>query len=157
MERAEVDCSAKLRFSRGTHEADAFSMGDTLNPWVADRIEPVMRTLRSIGLSKRSLVRAPEVPLVRPGWYCQLLSWSFTLFNTVRVLAYLPTYWAVHQSGDSSQHSLWTWLGWFGANLTTVAWLYEKDGHRMGRVAIASAANAAMCLAISAPIVWYRL
>ena len=32
--------------------------------------------------------------------------------------AYLPTIWAIHRSADSSQHSLWTWCTWLGANLT---------------------------------------
>lgn len=89
--------------------------------------------------------------------YLRVLTWSFTLFNTVRVAAYVPTIWAVHQSGDSSQHSLWTWLTWFGANLTTAAWLYEKDGQRLSRVSIVSACNAAMCLAVTMLIVWYRI
>lgn len=91
------------------------------------------------------------------GWYLRVLTWSFALFNTVRVAAYLPTMWAVLQSGDSNQHSLWTWLTWLGANLTTAAWLYEKDGRRLGRVAVVSACNAGMCLAVSALIVCYRL
>jgi len=91
------------------------------------------------------------------GLYLRLLTWSFALFNTVRVAAYLPTMWAVHQSGDSNQHSLWTWLTWLFANLTTAAWLYEKDGQRLGRVAVVSACNAGMCLVIAVLIVWYRL
>lgn len=88
--------------------------------------------------------------------YLRLLTWAFAMFNTLRVVAYLPTTWALYQSGDSSQHSLWTWLTWFGANLTTAAWLYEKDGHRLGRVAVVSAGNAAMCLAVSLMILWCR-
>lgn len=91
------------------------------------------------------------------GRYLRLLTWSFAVFNTVRVAAYLPTIWAAHQSGESNQHSMWTWLTFFSANLTTAAWLYEKDGQRQGRVVIVSACNAAMCLAVSMLIVWYRL
>lgn len=89
--------------------------------------------------------------------YLSLLAWLFASFNAIRVAAYLPTAWALQQSGDSNQHSLWTWLGWFGANLTTAAWLYEEDGQRLGRVAVVSACNALMCLAISLLIIWYRL
>jgi hypothetical protein len=37
--------------------------------------------------------------------YLQVLTWLFTLFNSVRVFAYLPTLWTVYTSGDSSQHS----------------------------------------------------
>jgi hypothetical protein len=93
----------------------------------------------------------------RSGPYLRLLTWSFVLFNTLRFAAYLPTVWAIQQSGDSNQHSLWTWLTWFGANLTTAAWLYEQDGQRLGRVAIVSACNAAMCLGVSVMLVWYRV
>jgi hypothetical protein len=35
--------------------------------------------------------------------YLQVLTWLFTLFNSVRVFAYLPTLWTVYTSGDSSQ------------------------------------------------------
>ena len=58
-------------------------------------------------------------PSASNGPYLWLLTWSFALFNSLRVAAYLPTIWVVYQSGDSSQHSLWTSLTWFGANLTT--------------------------------------
>ena len=44
------------------------------------------------------------------GTYLAVLTWLFTLFNSVRVLAYLPTLLAVFNSSDSSQHSLLTWL-----------------------------------------------
>ena len=89
--------------------------------------------------------------------YVRLLTWFFTLFSSLRLIAYLPTTWSIYQSNDSSQHSLWTWLTWFGANLTTAAWLYEKDGRCLGRVAIISASNAGMCLAVSVLIVLRRL
>lgn len=44
--------------------------------------------------------------------YVTVLTWLFTLFNSVRVLAYLPTLLAIFVSGDSSQHSLLTWITW---------------------------------------------
>ena len=53
--------------------------------------------------------------------YLAALTWAFTLFNSVRTLAYLPTMWAIWASGDSSQHSLWTWCTWLGANATMAA------------------------------------
>jgi hypothetical protein len=89
--------------------------------------------------------------------YLTVLTWAFTLFGSVRVLTYLPTIWAIHASGDSSQHSLWTWLTWFGANVTMAAWLYEHNGQRMNRAVGVNLVNAAMCLATSALIVWVRL
>jgi len=77
--------------------------------------------------------------------YLWVLTWLFTLFNSVRLIAYLPTLWMIHSSGDSSQHSLWTWCTWLGANLTMAAWLYEQNGQRMGRAVAVSLGNAAMC------------
>ncbi len=89
--------------------------------------------------------------------YLALLGWSFTLFNSVRVLTYLPTIWAIQASGDSSQHSLITWLTWTGANATMAAWLYEQSGQRPSRAVWVSAGNAAMCAATTALILWQRL
>lgn len=88
--------------------------------------------------------------------YLQWLAWSFTLFNTVRVAAYLPTIAALVRSGDSSQHSLWTWLTWLGANATMAAWLYEHNGQRMNRAVAVNIGNAMMCLTTSVVIAWFR-
>ena len=92
-----------------------------------------------------------------PSAYLVVLTWLFTLFNSVRVLAYLPTLLAIFTSGDSSQHSLLTWGTWVGANATMAAWLYEHNGRRLNRAIAVSACNALMCLAISMLIVAYRL
>lgn len=89
--------------------------------------------------------------------YLWALTWAFTLFNSVRVLAYLPTLWAIHHSGDSSQHSLWTWCTWLGANLTMAAWLHESNGRRVSRAVVVNACNATMCLLTVALIVGHRL
>lgn len=77
--------------------------------------------------------------------YLSVLTWLFTLFNSVRLLSYLPTLCLIYQGGDSSQHSLWTWCTWLGANLTMAAWLYEQNGRRMGRAVAVSLGNATMC------------
>jgi len=77
--------------------------------------------------------------------YLAALTWAFTLFNSLRVVSYLPTMWAIQASGDSSQHSLWTWGTWLGANLTMAAWLYEQNGQRLDRAVIVNFGNAAMC------------
>jgi len=87
--------------------------------------------------------------------YLRLLTWAFTLFSTVRVAAYVPTIAAIVRSGDSSQHSLWTWLTWFGANATMAAWLYEHDGQRWDKAIVVSIGNALMCLGTTVVIVWY--
>lgn len=88
--------------------------------------------------------------------YLQLLTWAFTLFNSIRVLAYLPTAWAVWSSGDSSQHSLWTWGTWVGANVTMAAWLYEQNGCRINRAIAVNIGNAAMCGLITLMILSHR-
>jgi hypothetical protein len=88
--------------------------------------------------------------------YLAALTWAFTLFNSLRAASYLPTIWAIHVSGDSSQHSLWTWGTWLGANLTMAAWLYEQNGQRLGRAALVSLGNAAMCTATVAVIAAHR-
>lgn len=89
--------------------------------------------------------------------YLAALTWLFTLFNSVRVLAYLPTLLAIFSSGDSGQHSLLTWVTWVGANATMAAWLYEHNGRRLNRAIVVNACNSLMCLATSILIVAYRL
>jgi hypothetical protein len=78
--------------------------------------------------------------------YLRVLGWAFTLFNSVRVLSYLPTLWAIQVHGDSSQHSLWTWGTWLGANATMALWLYEQNGRAVNRAVMVNAGNAVMCL-----------
>lgn len=99
-------------------------------------------------------------PTPPPRWpratYLAALTWAFTLFNSLRCVSYLPTLWAIHVSGDSNQHSLWTWLTWLGANLTMAAWLYENNGQRANRAMVVSVCNACMCLATVAVIAAYR-
>lgn len=91
-----------------------------------------------------------------PSTYLAVLTWLFTLFNSVRVLAYLPTLVAIFTSGDSSQHSLLTWVTWIGANATMAAWLYEHNGRHLNRAIAVNLCNTVMCLTISALIVAYR-
>jgi hypothetical protein len=88
--------------------------------------------------------------------YLTVLTWAFTLFNTLRAVAYLPTMWAIYTSGDSSQHSLWTWCTWLGANATMAAWLYEQNGQRLGRAVVVNIGNAAMCAVTVALILAHR-
>lgn len=88
--------------------------------------------------------------------YLDVLALAFALFGSARLLAYLPTLWAIHASGDSTQHSLWTWFCWFGANLTMAAWVYEQNGHRCDRVVGLNLGNALMCAATIVLIVVYR-
>ena len=89
--------------------------------------------------------------------YLAALTWAFTLFNSLRVVSYLPTMWAIQASGDSSQHSLWTWLTFLGGNVTMAVWLWENNSRRCNAAVAASGSNSLMCLAIIAAIVWTRL
>jgi hypothetical protein len=88
--------------------------------------------------------------------YLAVLTWAFTVFNSLRVIAYLPTLWAIQASGDASQHSLFTWVTWLGANLTMAVWLYEQHGRRLTRAVAVNACNATLCAAICSVIVMVR-
>jgi hypothetical protein len=88
--------------------------------------------------------------------YVTALNWSFALFNSSRLLSYLPTIWAIHANGNSSQHSLVTWLCWLGANASMAAWLYENNRRRFNKAVSINVGNALMCLATLAIIAWYR-
>lgn len=99
---------------------------------------------------------APQ-PAMPRSLYLSVLTWAFTLFNSVRVLSYLPTMWAIHLSADSGQHSLWTWASWLGANATMAGWLYEHNGRRLDSAVAVNLCNAGMCLATLLLIVAYRV
>ena len=88
--------------------------------------------------------------------YLRVLTWAFTLFNSLRVVSYLPTIFAIHASGDSGQHSLWTWCIWLGANSTMAGWLYEHNGRRLSRAIAVNLVNAAMCAATVVLIASHR-
>ncbi len=90
------------------------------------------------------------------GAYLAGLTWAFTLFSSLRVFSYLPTLWAIVETSDSSQHSLWTWGTWLGANLTMAAWLFEQQGQRFSRAVVVNLGNAAMCAATITVIVAVR-
>jgi len=102
---------------------------------------------------------APPTAALRPlrRIYLKAMVGAFALLNSCRILAYVPTLLAIYSSGDSSQHSLWTWCIWCGSNLTTAAWLYENEGCRMNRVAAISLGNAVMCAVGVALILAYRV
>lgn len=85
-----------------------------------------------------------------------VLAWAFTLTNSLRVVAYLPTLLALHHSGNADQHSLWTWCTFCGANFTMAAWLYENNGQRIDRAVVVNLCNAAMCAAVALMILGCR-
>lgn len=89
--------------------------------------------------------------------YLTVLTWTFTAFNSIRVLGYLPTVFAIMANGDSSQHSVLTWITWLGANGTMAAWLYEQNGQRFSKAVMVNIGNTTMCLITTVVIVWYRI
>ena len=88
--------------------------------------------------------------------YVSVLGGAFALFGTLRLISYLPTLIAIANSGDSSQHSLWTWGIWFGSNLTMSLWLREQSG-RWTHASVLSAVNASMCASVFTLIAAIRL
>ena len=108
-------------------------------------------------MSTRVTGATAEPTAITRSRYLATLGALFTLFSSARVLAYLPTIWAVMSTGDSSQHSLWTWFTFFGGNATMAVWLWENNGRRRNAAIVASSGNALMCLAIIAVIAWMRL
>lgn len=98
---------------------------------------------------QRSLNTVPASP--------DLLAWAFTAFNSLRTLAYLPTIWALLQTGQSDQHALSTWLTWAGANATMAAWVWRHNGRHWDRVVVVNVANATLCLLTALVIVACRL
>lgn len=117
------------------------------------------RTPTQLSLPRLAAVSMPPAPptVSARKAYLALLTWAFTLFNSLRVFSYLPTLWAIHASGESSQHSLVTWLTWLGANVTMALWLYEHNGQRCNRAVMVNVGNATMCLLTSLLIAWHRL
>lgn len=87
----------------------------------------------------------------------RFLVWTFTIFNFLRILAYLPTVEAILVTGESDQHSLLTWLIFFGANVTMCCWLYEEAGRRFNQAGMTNCGNALMCGVICLLIAWTRL
>ena len=104
-----------------------------------------MNSGASIASAAATVAEAPDITSQRRGGL-SLLTWAFMLFNSIRLVAYLPTTWAIYSSGDSSQHSLWTWCTWLGANITMAAWLHEHNGNRIDVAVLTNIGNATMCL-----------
>ena len=105
---------------------------------------------------ERFLVVKPEAIAARPSLYLTLLSWAFAICSSTRLLSYLPTVWAIHESGDSTSYSLLTWCSWVASNATMAAWLYESNRRRVNRAILVTAGNAVMCVGICVFITCYR-
>lgn len=119
-----------------------------------------MHALKDLARYRPVLPTAPSHPVAVAGsrrlLYLQCLNWCFALFSSTRLLTYLPTLWAIHQSGDASQHSLLTWAAWAGSNGVTAAWLYENNDRQCNRVIVVTCGNLTMCLVTCALIGYYR-
>lgn len=116
-------------------------------------------TSRRCLLAPLALAPLPPPGPPSPGrtLYLRVVTWSFAFFNSIRVLAYLPTLWTLAHSADSSQQSLWTWCTWFFAHVTMSLWLIERNGSRLDRAALISICNATMCMAVIVLVVVKRL
>lgn len=103
---------------------------------------------------------SPRIPACRTAaerLYLDLLTWSFTVCSSLRVVSYLPAIASIVASGDSSQHSLWTWGTWLCSNLTMAAWLWEHNGRRMNRAVCINLCNALMCALTVGAVAAYRV
>ncbi len=94
-------------------------------------------------------------PAARLSWR-RLCEAAFVLSNGARLLAYVPTLWAIHASGNSGQHSLWTWTTWLVSNITMAWWLCDRRPGPPDRAALVSVGNAVMCSLAVVLILWYR-
>jgi hypothetical protein len=101
-------------------------------------------------------VRLAAPKAARASFSC-IPAWAFTVLNSLRLLAYQSTQWLIVAGGDSSQHSLWTWLIWTGANLGMAAWLCEQNTQRIDRAAALSLFNGLMCLLTAGLILYFRV
>jgi hypothetical protein len=109
---------------------------------------------RTTTMTTATAARAAHAPATL---YLTLLTWAFTVFSAARVIAYLPTIWAVAHTGDTSGHSLITWFTWLGANCTMALWLLEHGGRRLSALVLVNFGNALMCAATASLIALVRL
>jgi hypothetical protein len=89
--------------------------------------------------------------------YGQCLLGAFALLNALRIVSYLPTFWAIQASGDSSQHSLWTWSVWAASNLVTGLWHLECRGRAWDITALVLMVNAALCGGVMVLVAVHRV
>lgn len=153
--KGELECSLRIGSSRSHGGSRVVTLRGKKQSFLDQNV-----SMKDQAMTASTCLPPPvEGPVLPAGrvLYLRVLTWAFTLFNSVRVLAYVPTTWAIYASGDASQHSLWTWCIWFGANLTMAAWLYEQNGRCISRAAAVCACNALMCGATALLILAYRL
>ena len=88
--------------------------------------------------------------------YLAVLTWSFTVCSLLRVVTYLPAIASIVASGDSGQHSLWTWGLWLCSNMTMACWLWEQNGRRFNKAVCVNVCNALMCGLTAGVVAAYR-
>jgi hypothetical protein len=115
-----------------------------------------MSTPTGIGRRVAYAPRAAVAAAAQPPLFTLAVQWIFGLFSSLRAVSYLPTLWAIHESANSSQYSLLTWITFVGANASMAAWLYEKNGRKFDRAVVVNTCNACMCLVTCLLIGWYR-
>jgi hypothetical protein len=138
-----------------THALNSFSVSDAVPSNSANRLKHVLEGIDMKTICHSAGNEGSLTDSMQSGYRLTLL-WTFTFFSAIRVIAYLPTIWAIWVSGDASQHSIFTWLIWFGANLTMAAWLYEHSRDSCGRAILINVCNAFMCGIIAVLIAVYQ-
>jgi hypothetical protein len=73
------------------------------------------------------------------------LAIAFTVFNTLRVLFYIPQFLKlIRQQNNLESHSLFMWFSWISANVTTSIYFVQLAG--WDQKAIINISNTFMCL-----------
>ena len=145
---------------QGTPDTRPWRMGDRHSRFATSAARPAGQS-SAHPMVPATGVAMPTTPAPASGdgrnrIYLRAVEWGFAAFNSIRVFTYLPTMWAIHRSGDSSQHSLLTWGCWVAANALMAAWLFEHNGRLLNRAIAVSAVNAMMCLVTATLISAYR-
>lgn len=108
-------------------------------------------------MTPATLPRTTTAPGPPATLYVQVITSAFTLSQSARIIAYLPTIWAVWTSGHSTEHSLLTWMTWLCANLSMTCWLFEQAGRVRTRAVLINIGNTAMCFLTLVVIAVHRL
>lgn len=88
--------------------------------------------------------------------FSSLLAGSFILFNTLRVLFYLPQIGKLVKARNNlATHSLFTWFSWVFANLTTGLLFYQQS-NRLDDKVLLNMASAFMCAVVVGIILYKR-
>jgi hypothetical protein len=78
--------------------------------------------------------------------YATVLSWTFLVTNSMRVLAYPPTIKKLLRAEATADcQSQLTWLLWSASNLTLALHLFESNHRQVNQMILITSGNALMC------------